>query len=399
MDDHEPGVTGNRDRWARSPRSVLLVTDSIEPSGLGVHMITLAGALPLWLARTLLFPGTAPGLCSARCAREAGLASDTLPLAALRLGSASFCAMLEHLRPDIVHVHAGIPEEGHQLAAAARACGVPAVVRTEHQPYTLRTLKVRTARIHALEAEYANGVQHVNRIICVCDAARKTFRMAHVSVPFSVVRNGISAIAGRASRTVVRAGLEIGEQPLVLTVARFVRQKRHITLVNALPRLLAACPAAVLAWVGQGPLEAELRARARELGVLEHILFLGNRCDVPDLMAAADVLCLPSYYEGHPLVILEALAAGLPVVAARVLGVTEAVRDGKTGMLFPVDDAQVLAGKLATLLLDASLRERLRNAGLLAARRQFSARRMAQETLAVYRQALAGGGGSLLRLA
>jgi glycosyltransferase involved in cell wall biosynthesis len=87
------------------------------------------------------------------------------------------------------------------------------------------------------------------------------------------------------------------------------------------------------------------------------------------------------------------------VVAARVLGVTEAVRDGKTGMLFPVDDAQVLAGKLATLLLDASLRERLRNAGLLAARRQFSAGRMAQETLAVYRQALAGGGGSLLRLA
>jgi glycosyltransferase involved in cell wall biosynthesis len=107
-------------------------------------------------------------------------------------------------------------------------------------------------------------------------------------------------------------------------------------------------------------------------------------------MAAADVLCAPSYFEGHPLVILEALAASLPVVASRSVGNTEAVLDGETGLLFPFDNAPVLAHTLARLLSDPGLMARLATAGASRVREEFSAERMASETLDVYRQTLAG---------
>jgi glycosyltransferase involved in cell wall biosynthesis len=160
---------------------------------------------------------------------------------------------------------------------------------------------------------------------------------------------------------------------LILTVGRFVQQKSHITLLDALPRLLAACPTVMLAWVGQGPLEVALRSRARALGVAAHICFLGSRSDVPDLMGAADLLCMPSYFEGHPLVALEALAAGLPVVATRSVGITEAIRNGETGLLCPFNNAPVLAHTLARLLADPELMAQLGAAGAAWARGRVGA--------------------------
>jgi hypothetical protein len=142
------------------PLSVLMVTESIEPSGLGEHMIALAGALPPGVHATLAFPGTYAGLASARRARAAGLPVEVLPLAALRQGTPMFGAALERIRPDVVHLHAGVPEEGHALAAAARRWGAQAVVRTEHNPYTLRTLKMKGPKVKAQEAAYAAGVRH-----------------------------------------------------------------------------------------------------------------------------------------------------------------------------------------------------------------------------------------------
>jgi glycosyltransferase involved in cell wall biosynthesis len=374
--------------------SVLMVTESIEPSGLGEHMITLAGALPRGVRATLVFPSTYAGLNSTRRAREAGLSAVALPLAALTQGTPTFGAALDGIRPDVVHLHAGVPEEGHKLAAAARSWGARAVIRTEHNPYTLRSLKVTTAKVKALEAAYADGVRYVDRIICVSQGARLTYRMADTAVPFSVVHNAIVPRTANARRDPVRAGLGIGGEPLILNVGRFVQQKWHITLLDALPRLLASCPTAILALVGQGSLEAALRARAQVLGVSAHILFLGSRGDVPDLMGAADVLCMPSYFEGHPLVILEALAAGLPVVAARSLGITEAIRDGETGLLVPFNNAPVLAHTLARLLADPVLMAQLAAAGAGWARGRFTVSRMTLETLQVYRQALAGRPGA-----
>lgn len=367
---------------SRQPRHVLLVTDSLAPSGVGEHMVTLGQALQEQVQVSLLFPATPEAISWVERARAGGLVALTLPADALRAGGPEYVAMLDEIRPDVVHVHAGIGWEGHQLAAVAQALDVPAIIRTEHLPYTLRALKDP-----ALEAVYARGVESVKRIICVCEAARCTFRMSGIEqARYTVVHNGIAPKRPQRSRDAVRAELGVGDERLVLTVARFTGQKRHATLLKALPALLGACPDVRLAWVGTGPLEQELRADAGRRGLADRVLFLGRRGDVPDLMGAADLFCLPSFFEGHPLVVLEAMAAGLPVVATRSLGTTEAVRNGETGLLVPVDNAAVLAAAMARLLNDAALASRLKIAARNAICEDFSAARMAHATLAVYRE-------------
>jgi glycosyltransferase involved in cell wall biosynthesis len=347
-------------------------------------MVTLASALQGQAEVSLLFADTPEAQFWAGKARAAQLANTMISAHELAAGGAAYAAVLDDYRPDVVHVHAGIGWEGHGLTASAHNAGVPAVIRTEHLPYTLRALKDPK-----LETTYACGAASAHRIICVCEAARQTFRMSGIDRErYTVVHNGIMPISPQRSRDAVRQELGIGNDRMILTVARFTEQKRHITLLNALPALLAACPDVRLAWVGNGPLEDELRRSAAKLGVADRILFLGRRTDVPDLMAAADLFCLPSFFEGHPLVVLEAMAAGLPVVATRSLGTTEAVRNGETGLLVPVDNAPVLAHAIARILNDESLAARFKAAGRHAVHHKFSATRMASATLAVYQSVL-----------
>jgi len=370
-------------RIPRRPR-VTLVTDSPDPSGVGEHMLTLAALLQNDVQISLIFSDSAGGAAMACRGRNAGLDTWSIPVQALLEGGASLVKVLQPWHPDLVHVHAGIALEGHAVAAAARAARVPAVVRTEHLPYTLRTLGRP-----ALEALYARGVHPVDRIICVCEAARHTFGMADVDPSrYAVIHNGIMVRKPIRDRAAVRAQLDTQGDTLVLTVARFSEQKHHATLIDALPLLLESHPGVQLLWAGSGPLQAQLGERAAHLGVEAHISFLGRRDDVPDLMAASDALCAPSCFEGHPLVILEAMAAGLPVVAARSLGITEAVRNEETGLLFPFGNAPVLARTLATLLEDPDLAACLRENGRRAIAEEFSALRMARETLLLYQNVL-----------
>nr|WP_314546032.1 glycosyltransferase family 4 protein [uncultured Massilia sp.] len=364
--------------------SITLVTDSADPSGVGEHMITLAAMLQNDVEVSLIFADSDKGSAMACRGRDAGLDTCTIGTQALAEGSAGLVEVLQMRHPDIVHIHAGIAVEGHAVAAAACSARVPAIVRTEHLPYTLRALGVP-----ALEALYARGVGPVDRIICVCEAARHTFGMAAVDPSrYAVIHNGVIVRAPMCGREEVRGRLGVEDRSVILTVARFSEQKQHATLVDALPWLLDTHPDVQLLWAGTGPLQEQLRRKARHMGVAAHISFLGRRDDVPDLMGAADALCVPSCFEGHPLVILEAMAVGLPVVAARTLGITEAVRHEETGLLFPFQNAQVLARTLATLLEDPDLGACLSENGRRAIDEEFSARRMASATLLLYQDVL-----------
>ncbi|MDL1885046.1 glycosyltransferase family 4 protein, partial [Anaerolineae bacterium CFX8] len=149
-------------------------------------------------------------------------------------------------------------------------------------------------------------------------------------------------------------------------------------------------PQAHLLIAGQGPLETELRALAAPLG--ERVHFLGWRDDTPRLMAALDVLLVPSLWEGFGLVILEAMAQQTPVIGSAVSAIPEIITDGETGLLAPPRSADKLADALRTLLADAPLRHHL---GLLARDRLesfFDAARMADETAALYEELYARPG-------
>lgn len=165
------------------------------------------------------------------------------------------------------------------------------------------------------------------------------------------------------TRARVRRGLGIADDTVIaLTAANLRREKDYPNLLHATALVVTQDPHLTVLAAGQGPLEADVTALHHELGLGDRFRLLGYRPDVPDLMAAADFFVLGSAFEGLPVSIMEAMAAGLPVVATAVGGVPEAVLDGETGLLVPPHDASALAAAMVTVARSPELRERLGSA-------------------------------------
>lgn len=148
-----------------------------------------------------------------------------------------------------------------------------------------------------------------------------------------------------------RVGLGLDDNtPLVLCVGRLCAAKNYGDMLSAMKFLLRDYPKAQLFIAGDGPLELQLKREAMALGVMGSVKFLGFREDVPDLVAAADVVALSSVYEGMPLAMLEAMAAAKPVVATAIMGVREVIRDGVTGVMVPPRKPEHLAAAIASVL-------------------------------------------------
>ncbi len=299
--------------------------------------------------------------------------------AILRLDGEGDATRLSRLAPDLLHVHAGIGWEGHGLARLGHAADIPVIVRTEHLPYLLTDPEQ--------QAEHRTGLALVDATICVSQAAAESVRAAGLAHPrLRTIPNGVAAPRAPADRAAVRRGLGLpSDTAVILTVARFTPQKGHATLLAAWPDIAREALGATLLLVGDGPTRPESEAAAAGFAAVR---FLGNRDDVPDLMAAADLLVLPSRFEGLPLVVLEAMAAGLAVVATDTPGTAEAVIGGETGLLVPPDDAPALARAVAAALDDATARGRMAEAGRARWRQRFTAARMARDTLDLYDEAV-----------
>lgn len=296
--------------------------------------------------------------------------------------AAAFRARLASDRVDLVHVHAGITWEGHETAAAARLAGTWSVLRTEHCPYVLT--KDEDARA------YRRGIQAVDRILCVSEGVRRTFIESGVDEgTLRVVLNGIADRTARTSRAVTRAVLGVAESaPLAVTVARLTEQKGHHDLLAAVPSVLAAVPDARFVWIGDGPLEHSLRDAVRASGLEDVVRLQPRHEDVPALLAASDVVVLPSRFEGLPLVALEAMAAGRPVVGTAVVGLDETIRDGRTGRIVPVGDVRALAAALIAVLADPVTGRAWGEAGRSWQRTTFTAQQMVAGTAEIYRELL-----------
>jgi glycosyltransferase involved in cell wall biosynthesis len=229
-------------------------------------------------------------------------------------------------------------------------------------------------------------MRHVDQLICVSYQARDSFVDAGIAPErIAVIRNGVRVIAGSRDRTALRSTLGFDpNSKIVLTVARYTEQKGHRTLLDAIPTVLEREPRARFLWVGTGPLEKVMIDAVHRQGLDRYVMFLGQRGDVPELMAAADLFALPSRFEGLPLVVVEAMMAGLPVVATRVCGTTEAVRHRLTGLLVDPSQPTALEAALVEVLTKPEWAEQLGERGRVRAKRCFSADRMAHQTLALY---------------
>lgn len=343
-----------------------LLTDSAAPSGVGEHMLTLADGLADRAVTIVARPGT--GLLERAAARGHAIK-------ALDGDEATLARWLKRSAPALVHVHAGIGWEGNAAVRAARSAGVP-VVRTEHLPYLLTDPAQRD--------EHRQAADGLARLICVSQAVGDSYRAAGIDPAVLVtIRNGIAAPIPSRPRVALRSEGGFGDAPVLLMAARFAEQKGHSLLLDALPAIRAACPGVVLLLAGDGPLATAIARRIARDGLADTVRMLGNRSDVADLMLLADLLVLPSAFEGLPLVALEAMALGLPIVATDAPGNAEAIDHGVTGRLCNAD-ADSLAAAVIGLIGDAAALPPIGAAGRERQRTYFTADRMIAETRAVY---------------
>jgi glycosyltransferase involved in cell wall biosynthesis len=364
-------------------RSLCLYTPSVDPSGMGAHMLDLIAE----------YVGTADVSLMARATPRAdwllegaaALGSRILPLPSPR--DPRFEGLItEHLRThpaDVFHCHVGTGCEDWDGVRLARAAGCPAVVQTQHLPFLVAHPRKRRAYHHAIEG--------VDRLIAVSEGLRRTYE--RIGVPpgsFVTVPNGVGPQVGRISRGEARRELGLrADQPVVLTIGRLTHMKGQCCLIDAVPALAARFPGLAVVLLGEGPLRGSLETQVAALGVSDLVVLAGHRPDARRLLAAADVFALSSRHEGMPLAALEAMEAGLPVVATRVIGSAEVVEDGVTGALVRPGDPSALGAAVARLLADPALRRRQGAAGRRRYEAGFTRRRMALETAEVYDSVLA----------
>ena len=276
-------------------------------------------------------------------------------------------------KPDLLHTH--LVHADVYGSIASRVTGVPCVsTRHNDDRYLLGPFRF-------VDRAFA---RRARRLIAISDAVRRFLeRAGHDPRKLTTIRYGLDELpAAPSSPTPAEAGVPDGA-PLALAVGRLIEQKDHATLLRAFARVRERHPEARLAILGGGPLEAETRQLAVSLG-LDGAVALPGRTEIRDWLERADVFVHTSRWEGFGIVLLEAMLAGLPIVATAVSAVPEVVADGKTGALVPPGDVDAVARELDALLADPELRRRLGEAGRERARREFSVDRMAERTLDVY---------------
>ena len=276
---------------------------------------------------------------------------------------------------DVLHTHNFAPLIYGSLAA--RLCGI-GTVNTRHGRAALKTHPL----IWAL----------TDRVVAVSEDARYEL-VRHNRIRPDKVRVVINAIDLTRSKGALaptrNRRLELGlpaEAPLCGIVGRLSPEKDHRTLLGAIEVLRKSGSTAHLVIVGGGPLEGELKSLARSLGLDDCVHFMGFRSDVADLLPLFDLFVLSSKEEGISLTLIEAMAAGLPIVATRVGGNPEVVVHGETGLLVEAGEKAALANAIETLLAEPDTRRRMGLRGRERAILRFDLERLIDEYVAIYRE-------------
>jgi len=368
---------------------VLHVLATLLPGGSEISVLRLVGALDTtrYLVRVACLRGEPVLAAEFRSAGvevvRFGMRGKFDPGCLLRLRR-----YVARERIDIVHTHMDLAD--FYGALAGRLGGARCVVATKHAPDEFRTRRTWKRYPFLLLERLAYEMD--DAVIVVSEGLRVFFETVE-RLPrrkMIVIGHGVDATARPATREEARRSLGLPQQgPLIGAVGRLSPEKGQNVLLQALPSVLAAFPQAACVLAGEGPARAALEAEARRLGIGDRVVFLGLRRDVPMVLAALDLFVQPSIYEGFGLSLLEAMAAGLPVVASRVGGIPELIEDGRTGLLVPPQDPMALAGAVVRLLGDSEGARRLGEAAASRSRERFSLGRVADRVDALYRNILA----------
>jgi len=299
-----------------------------------------------------------------------------------------FARLLKAWRADLVHCHSAVT--GSILARlGAKMAGVPCLnhVHIENKFSDLPWIRTIQVWLDNLTACFAD------EIVAISEHTRRSLiGQGLPSHKIRVIRNGISVVADANGKAANRAravlGIE-GAGPVVGTVARLCPVKGQREYILAAQQIRNEFPEAMFAIIGEdiefdGYYRHELERLARHLGLDDRVQFFGFRRDAAQLIHGFDVFVLPSWIEGLPVTVLEAMAAGKPVVATSVGGVPELVVEGETGLLVPPRDPERLAEAIAELLHHPDVARRMGTNGCARVREHFSQSEMLKQVMALY---------------
>jgi glycosyltransferase involved in cell wall biosynthesis len=308
-----------------------------------------------------------------------GIAVRPLPETDRLRRAPALTSEIKSFSPHIVHIHRTWPLADRYAGPAARRGGARVVVATEHVRWEACGLRDRAAK--GLLARFDD------RVVAVSEAVKRSlvdyWKLEESRV--RVIRNGIDARRFRAPRVAE------GETPYfprdcrfrLGSVGRLERQKGFDVLLDALARVRGEEAGGALAVAGEGSLRGALEERARGLGLAESARFAGAVPDIASFFAGLDLFVLPSRWEGLPLTLLEAMAAGVPVVATAVDGSAEAVRDGIDGLLVPPENPEALASAILSVRRDPGAARRRAETARSRVEAEFTEERMIER----YREA------------
>lgn len=340
----------------------------------------------LWLLEGLARAGAEVTLvCAERSAiagpaLDAGLRVIALPCAGdldLRFGW-RLGRLLRRERPDLVHCHS---RRGADLLGgrAAQRAGVPAVV---------------SRRVDNREAPWLARLRYrpFRKVIAISETIAAVLRAAGIEADrVTVIRSAVDVERFREppDGAALRREFELPPETTILfSVGQFIPRKGHRYLLEAMAELVPRYPALHLLLFGRGPLEAELRALATNLGLGGRVQFAGFRDDLDTYLGCADLLVHPALEEGLGVAALKASAAGVPVIAFAAGGLREAVVHEQTGLLVTPGDAGELAAAIAGLLDDAPRRRQFAQAGRQRMQTEFAIQPMVNAHLDLYRAVL-----------
>jgi glycosyltransferase involved in cell wall biosynthesis len=369
---------------------VLFLSTSMGMGGADKQLLTAAQEMRARGYQVLIVSLTPLGPMGLE-ARSLGIPTESLgmrrgvpdPRGLLRL-----IRLVRRWKPEVLHSHM---VHANLMARALRLfVRLPVMVSTIHSISDGGRLRTTAYRL-------TNGL--VDQMTIVSEAAAERFIRERIIPPklLTVIPNGIDTdrfqLLPPGTRESLRRSLGLEQQFVWLAVGRFVPAKDYPNMLNAFVRVCERVPDTVLLLVGKGALQEETEALVQSLGLGGRVRFLGVRQDVPELMSAADGYVLSSAWEGMPIVLLEAAAAALPIVATAVGGNQEVVRDGETGFLVPPGDHEALAGAMLRLMeMSQADRRSMGRRGLEHVQAHYGLHRVVERWDAVYREVLARKG-------
>lgn len=278
--------------------------------------------------------------------------------------------LVHRIQPDLIHAH--------MLKSASMA------------GYADRSVPC-VATAHNI-AKHLAPFQHCRHVICVSDSVQESLcRLGYPQSRTTVVYNAVDTRTFSVdNREKLRQQRGWQNQLVVLVVARLVPAKGQQFAIEALAQWLPQLGNVRLVLAGAGPDREKLVQLADKLGVATHLSLLGERNDVPDLLAAADIYLQPSIKEGFCIAFLEAMATGLPCIGTRTGAIPNMVEPGVNGLLIEPGDVQAIADAVLSIATDADRRRDFSRAAIVTAQTRFSLKKQADDTQQVYRNALTG---------